>query len=633
MSKSASPPHDAAPAADAPGLSRRSRSVRDWPFAWKLRGSVGFLLVIAALGVAGMLAPARRGRTLTHELATRELAGLGLVLNIDRDGYQAVLGLNEAAHARDAAGRKRWLEFYAENVGQTEQRLGAYLALDGLTPERRALAGRALEARARIARRGGDVAGRIARGEPSDDAAAHARMAVLVAELDGFREILGEMEDSHAGAGTVLTEQADRAGAAAQWTGVLVLAALLAAGLVISWILGRAVTDPVARLAARARRIAAGDLAGDDVRAAGADEIGQMADSFNRMARDLRAVIAQIQRTGSSLESHGGEISTLAWETRSAVQHLNSAVGQITVGAEEQAASAQRAFARMEEISESVGSIAAGAERMAGSLRDSVASARQGGERVTEIVRATEDAGRVVGRNTEQVRELRRHSAEIEGFVGTITGIARQTNLLALNAAIEAARAGEHGRGFAVVADEVRKLAEGAGHAAARTVGVVGEMKRGIDLAVAAIERSAAEVQGTAGGAHQVGEALEGIFNALETGERLIRELTADTRRISDRVAETTAVLADVAAVAEENAASAEEMTALAEQLEGTMGTVAALAGASGDGESPGDADGAESLTGLAARLRGLVARFRVEEDAGPSPADEPQMQGAAVGA
>ncbi|HLL46154.1 MAG TPA: hypothetical protein VK399_05580, partial [Longimicrobiaceae bacterium] len=106
---SASPPHDSARASDAPGLLRRSHSVRDWPFAWKLRGSVGFLLVIAALGVAGMLAPARHGRALTRELATRELAGLGLVLNIDRDGYQAVLGLNEAAHARDAAGRKRWL--------------------------------------------------------------------------------------------------------------------------------------------------------------------------------------------------------------------------------------------------------------------------------------------------------------------------------------------------------------------------------------------------------------------------------------------------------------------------------------------------------------------------------------------
>ncbi|MET0399746.1 MAG: methyl-accepting chemotaxis protein [Longimicrobiaceae bacterium] len=631
MSKSAFPPHAAAPATDAPGLSRRSYAVRDWPFAWKLRGSVGFLLVIAALGVAGMLAPARHARSLTHELATRELAGLGLVLNIDRDGYQAVLGLNEAARARDAAGRRRWLDFYAENMRQTEERLRAYLALDGLAPERAALAKRALEARARIAARGGVVAARIARGEAADDAAHRARMAALLAEVDGFREFLGELEDSHAAAGTALTEQADQAGAAAQWTGVMVLAWLLLAGLVISWILGRAVTEPVTRMAARARRIAAGDLTGEDVRVDGADEVGEMAHSFNRMAHDLRAVIAQIQRTGSSLESHGGEISTLAWETRSAVQHLNSAVGQITVGAEEQAGSAQRAFARMEEISDSVGSIAAGAERMAGSIRDSVANARHGGERVTEIVRATEEAGRVVGRNTEQVRELRRHSAEIEGFVGTITGIARQTNLLALNAAIEAARAGEHGRGFAVVADEVRKLAEGTGHAAARTVEVVGEMKRGIDRAVAAIERSAAEVQGTAGRAHQVGEALDGIFRALEAGERLVHELTADTRRISDRVSETTAVLADVAAVAEENAASAEEMTALAEQLEGTMGTVAALAGASEHGESAGEADQAESLTGLAARLRQLVARFTVED--APSPAGEPDARGVAVAA
>ncbi|HEV2146861.1 MAG TPA: methyl-accepting chemotaxis protein [Longimicrobiaceae bacterium] len=579
-----------------------------------MRGSVGFLLVIAALGVAGMLSPARRNRALTHELANRELAGLGLVLNIDRDGYQAVLGLNEAAHAQDAAERKRWLEFYAENMGQTEARLTKYLALEGLPEEHRALAGQALAARGRIASRGDEIAGRIDRGEAADDPAAHARMAALVAEMDGFREFLGKLEDSHTEAGTTLTQGADRAGAAAQWTGGLALGALLMAGLVVSWILARAVTDPVSRMAARARRIAAGDLTGDDVRVDGADEIGQMAHAFNTMARDLRTVISQIQRAGTALESHGGEIFILAWETRSAVQHLNAAVGQITAGAEEQAGSAQRAFARMEEISASVGSIAAGAEQMAGSIRGSVANARRGGDTVTEIVRATADAGRVVGENTEQVRQLRRHSAQIEEFVGTITGIARQTNLLALNAAIEAARAGEHGRGFAVVADEVRKLAEGATQAAARTVDVVGEMKRAIDDAVGAIERSAAEVEGTTGRAHQVGEALEGIFLALEAGERLIHVLTADTRQISGRVRETTEVLADVAAVAEENAASAEEMTALAEQLEGTMGTVAGLAGASDDGEAPREADPAESLTALAARLRQLVAHFRVEE-------------------
>ncbi|HEX2092621.1 MAG TPA: methyl-accepting chemotaxis protein [Longimicrobiaceae bacterium] len=589
------------------------RSVRDWPFAWKLRGGFALLLLIAAGCVAGILVPAGRSRVLTRELATRELAGLGLVLNIDRDGYQVVLALDRAAQAEDAETRRYWLDFFAENIGQTEERLNRYLALDGLSQERRELARTAVDARARVAASGEEIADRIARGDAATDPESRARTAALVAELDSLRVLLGKLEDSHTSAGTTLTAEADRTGAAAQWTGVLGLAALLLAGLTIAWALNRVVTDPVVRVAARAQRIAAGDLTGDDVRVTGSDEIGEMAHSFNRMTRDLRAVIAQIQGTSATLDGHGGEIASLAWETRSAVQHLNSAVAQITAGAEEQAASAQHAFTQTEKIAGSVGSIAAGAERMAVSIRDTVATARRSGETVTEIARATADVSRVVGENTEQVRRLQRHSEQIEGFVGTITGIARQTNLLALNAAIEAARAGEHGRGFAVVAEEVRKLAEGAAGAASRTVAVVGEMRRDMDQTVAAIERSAAEVQGTVGQAHQVGDALEGIFHALETTERLVHELSADTRQISERVRETSAVLGNVAAVAEENAASAEEMSALAEQLETTMVTISSLAGGSRDGDSPEEEGSDMSLGALASRLRSLVAGFQVD--------------------
>jgi methyl-accepting chemotaxis protein len=196
----------------------------------------------------------------------------------------------------------------------------------------------ALEARERLAARGGRIATRLAAAPPGGAAADPAEEAALVADLDSFRVVLGKMEDAQDSAGKALTRSVDRSGAAAQWTGVGCLLALLGTGLLLSRVLGRSVAGPVTRVAEGARRIADGDLAGDDVEVRGGDELAEMARAFNRMAADLRGVIGRIQRTGATLGGHAAEISGLTWETRSAVEHLNQAVEQITAGAQEQAA-------------------------------------------------------------------------------------------------------------------------------------------------------------------------------------------------------------------------------------------------------------------------------------------------------
>ncbi|MFL5381718.1 MAG: methyl-accepting chemotaxis protein [Longimicrobiaceae bacterium] len=595
-----------ATAPERPPSRATRRGARAWAFAWKLRAGMGVLLLIGALGLAATVGGVLRARARARALSQREMAGLGLVLNIDRDAYQAVLGLSGAGRARDTAEVRRWLSFYGQNIAQTEERLHAYTTLPGLSAERRALAQHAIDARGRLALRGGALALRLGAGG-GDDAAEQAR---VVAELDSFRVVLGKMEQAQDSAGAALTRAVDRSGAAAQWTGVACLLALLGAGLLISRLLGRSVAEPVSRVAEHARRIAGGDLSAGEVEARGGDEVAEMARAFNRMAADLRGVIGRIQRTGTTLGAHAAEISSLTWETRSAVEHLNQAVEQITAGAQEQAASAQQALTETEGAAASLESVAGGSERAAAALRGTVAAARRGGETVRAVAAATGDLGRVVGENTAQVRRLGRHSAAIGEFVQSIHGIAAQTNLLALNAAIEAARAGEAGRGFAVVADEVRKLAEGAAAAAAHTVSVVGEMQRDVDQTVAAIEASAAGVADTAGRAAEVGGALDAIFHALEESERVVQGLATDTRGVSERVRGTAGMIGDVAAVAEENAASAQEMAALAEQLEGSMSTIARLAGGGGE-----DADG-ESLKALSARLEELVSGFRLEAEA-----------------
>jgi methyl-accepting chemotaxis protein len=601
--------------AGAPGA--RYRSVRAWPFAWKLRGAVVALLLMAAAGEVAMLGYVARIRQRTHQLASLELAGLGLVLNVDRDAYQSVVGLQQASAAGDAAGRQRWLDFYRENVGQTAERLNTYRALEGLSAQRMDAAVRAREARDQFAARGDAAARALAAGGRLDGAGGDA----LLASLDAFRERLDVLETSHSEAGDAVTAQADAAGAAARWTGAVSLLGLVLAGLVVAWLLDRAVRLPVERVSAAAHRIAAGDLTGDDVRVSTQDELADMAGAFNRMAADLRSILGRIQRTAGTLGSHGGEISSLTAETRQAVEQLSAAVSQITAGAEEQSASAQEAFSRTREIADAAEEMAAGAEHVAETLRESVAAAHRGGETVGQIARESGELGAVVARSTEQVRALRRHSGDVAQFAGTINAISAQTNLLALNAAIEAARAGEAGRGFSVVAEEVRKLAEGASAASARTAEVVGQMQREIDAAVIAIEGSESRVQHTAGRAQAVGEVLDSIFRALEHAAEGVNALRTETRGISTRVRETTGVLENVASVAEETAASAQEMAAMAEQLDGMMANVAALSAGAGDAS----ARGGETLGSLAGQLHDLVSSFHVDRPDTAVPA-EPRL-------
>jgi methyl-accepting chemotaxis protein len=606
--EAASPAHSTA-ISERTGTFPRLASRRFSSFAWKLRSVLGLLLLISVVGGGAMLLYARRNHTLVERLADSEMKGLGLVLNIDRDAYQAMLGLTKADAARTAEEREQWLAFFDENIGQTRDRLTTYLALPRLDPALRRAGQEAMTARDAMAKRGQAARGILTRGNTGSDIGTHEMLDTLQVLLDAFRVQLDRLETGHSADGDSLKALVLSGGRSAEHVGEILLFLLIATGLVGVSYLARTVTEPVTRVAASARRIASGDLTGTDITATSQDEVGEMATAFNRMTRDLRRVISEITAVARDLTTQSGTITALTVDTQAAVTQLGGAVQHIAAGTQEQAAALHQAFREAEQIDGAVSAIAADATHLAKTIDRSVSTARHGGETVSEILRANAAVNDLVTAHTTHVSELRRHSEEVADFVKTINAISHQTNLLALNAAIEAARAGDAGRGFEVVAAEIGTLAEDASAAAARTVRTVRAMQSAIEHAVAAIEHSAREVKHTTGRANEVGGALDNIFHALEECDEHVRTLSEQAGRITERVGETTAMLRNVVQVSEHNAAAAQQMSASAEQVGMATTRISQLAAGARDAQ-PESAE--RSLLVMARELDALVAAFRV---------------------
>ena len=232
-----------------------------------------------------------------------------------------------------------------------------------------------------------------------------------------------------------------------------------------------------------------------------------------------------------------------------------------------------------------------------------------------------------VAASASKVGDLGAKSSQIGAIVETIDDIAEQTNLLALNAAIEAARAGEQGKGFAVVADEVRKLAERSSRATKEIAALIGEVRSVTDAAVEAMQAGSQEVQNGSALARSSGEALAKIASSVDatTGavSRIIsavdamslasstvvqsmdkiEELATTNRDGADRMAEQSGdvshAVESIAAISQENSASAEQVSAATEELSAQASEVVTSA---------------TSLAGMASRLDELLSQFRLEE-------------------
>jgi methyl-accepting chemotaxis protein len=326
------------------------------------------------------------------------------------------------------------------------------------------------------------------------------------------------------------------------------------------------VTVPLDKMVRGLREISSGE--GDltrrlDIRSQ--DEIGDAAAAFNEMMGKFSALVR-----------HVGES---AIQVSSASHTLADSAGQVAASSTQQDAKSAAAAAAVEQMLSSIGSIAQGMEHVHEQSRESLRRSEEGNESLSSLIGELGQVEGTVKEIAESVAHFVQSTEAITSMTRQVKDIADQTNLLALNAAIEAARAGEQGRGFAVVADEVRKLAEKSSASASEIDAVTHRLSQQADIVKQSIERGLEHIASSQNSMETVAEVLATAstsVNEVDSGLDAIARATDEQRRVSGEVARNIESIAamsrDNAAAVEQTAASAQKMEVLAETLQSTVG-------------------------------------------------------------
>jgi len=400
------------------------------------------------------------------------------------------------------------------------------------------------------------------------------------------------------------------------------------------------------------------------------DELGS---AINRMIESLRIMITEVQENANSVGLASNQLSAAAEQAGAATNQITSTIQQVAQGTSQQTNSINETASSVDQMARAIEGVAKGAQEQAAAVAESsqvtaqmsatiqqVAANAQAGAKGANDAAQTAKSGAViveknlegmslikekVGLSAQKVEEMGVRSDQIGMIVETIDDIASQTNLLALNAAIEAARAGEHGKGFAVVADEVRKLAERTATATKEISELIEEVQATVTEAVGAMDESADEVERGVSQAGEAGKALESILEAVEQVNQQVEEITAAAEEMEASSNELVGAMDSVSAIVEENTASTEEMSAGSTQVTQAIENIASISEENSAATEEVSASTEEmsaqveevsassaALAEMAQALLDIVARFNLDigdlEDVHGEPESEASVSG-----
>ena len=370
-------------------------------------------------------------------------------------------------------------------------------------------------------------------------------------------QVVALVTQAHAAQQGALHEQLG----ASTWLILIAAAAALLVGLLATWLITRAIVRPLTQVTGIAQRIASGDL-GVEIEVRRSDEIGQLLEAMQGMSCDLRSMVGRLQAGVSQLSTSAQSLSSVTDQAREGVTVQKQETDQMATAITQMAAT--------------VHEVAQNAEQAAASAALADSRVVLGGQVVRGTLQRIEQLVAAMSVTRQGIEQLSLDTRHIDSVLEVIKSVAQQTNLLALNAAIEAARAGEQGRGFAVVADEVRALAKRTQQSTEEIDGLLGVLRAGANRSVTDMHQSDALVEQVVRDASQTQEALTGIASAVAVIHGMNQQIAAAAEQqsaVAEEINRSVTSIRDIgeqsAVAMQKNTSSSQQLAALSVELQG----------------------------------------------------------------
>lgn len=336
------------------------------------------------------------------------------------------------------------------------------------------------------------------------------------------------------------------------------------------------ISTPLRRLSMTSNEIADLKLNTDIMERKGNDEIAQLSQSFITMVERLKDVAGAIANSSGDVANSSQLLADSAQQTSESAEQIAITMNEIAAGTTTQTEQATKIMDMMDESVKVVSDSVAKAEITVGNAKQSTELARTGESAINEAISHLGIVTSTVAHATESIQNLGKRSEEIGGIISVINGIADQTNLLALNAAIEAARAGEHGKGFAIVAEEVRKLAEQSSQSAGQIFDLINDIQAETSVTVRTMESNLEAVEEQVMIINKGGAALKEIVKVIEETELGVEDMKVSFENVSKYAQQVQHAVQEITSIIEESAAATEEVAATSEQQSATVEEITA---------------------------------------------------------